>query len=122
VKCRCKSKIPMMEVGSTNHSASWGDVSDTTIVLYWCELCGRFLKVYRFIEDWYEPKRLEKHSKAKDKAIVSPTCKFKGCTNYDKKAKKYCCLGCSCDAACDAENQQKAKFYGRLPNSWGNKK
>ena len=56
-----------MEVDSTNHTASWGDVSDTTIVLYWCELCGRFLKMYRHIEDWYEPKRLEKPKTLKRK-------------------------------------------------------
>ena len=47
----------MGDVGTTNRTLSWGDVSDNTIALYWCKTCGRFF--------WYEPKVVEKTLKRK---------------------------------------------------------
>ena len=61
----------MIEVGVANRSASWGDVSDNTITLYWCKLCGRFLKKHSDLEDWYEPKGM----KMKTKTNKYPTAK-----------------------------------------------
>ena len=55
----------MGDVGTTNRTLSWGDVSDNTIALYWCKTCGRFLKKYSDFEDWYEPKVVEKTLKRK---------------------------------------------------------